>query len=124
MKINLVYSPGVLDADPDESLAAAATRMRDNDVSSLAIMQGNQLIGVITERDVVQSVVDGVSASRTRIDRYMTENPATASLEDDSGDVARRMIELGVRHMLVVDGGRVVGVVSARDLLALEAQTA
>ena len=124
MKINLVYSPGVLDADSDESLAAAATRMRDNDVSSLAIMQGNQLIGVITERDIVQSVVDGVSASRTRIGRYMTENPATVNLDDDSRDVARRMIDLGVRHLPVVDGGRVVGVVSARDLLALEAQTA
>ena len=124
MKINLVYSPGVLDADADESLSAAATRMRDNEVSSLAIMQGNQLIGVITERDIVQSVVDGVSASRTRIGRYMTENPATVNLDDDSGDVARRMIELGVRHLPVVDGGRMVGVVSARDLLALEAETA
>jgi CBS domain-containing protein len=122
VKINVVYSPGVLDADADESLAAAATRMRDNDVSSLAIMQGSQLIGILSERDIVQAVVDGVSPTRTRIGRYMTESPATVHLEDDSADVARRMIELGVRHLPVVEGGRVVGVVSARDLLTLEAR--
>jgi len=121
MKVNLVYHAGVIDADVDETMRTAAARMRENDVSSLAVMQDGELIGILSERDVVQAVADGISPSRARVRLYMTDHPATANLEEDSSIVARRMIDLGVRHLPVVDSRGLVGVVSARDLLNLEA---
>jgi CBS domain-containing protein len=121
MKVNVVYHPDVVDADAHESMATAAARMRENDVSSLAVMQDGDLIGIVSERDVVQTVADGVSPGRAEVGQYMTEHPATANIDEDSAVVARRMIDLGIRHLPVVDHGGVVGVVSARDLLNLEA---
>ena len=121
MKLSLVYSRGVVDADVEETLADAAARMRDNDVSSLAVMEDTELVGILSERDVVQAVADGVSPARVRVRQYMTEHPATADPDEDSGRVARRMVDLGVRHLPVIEHGNVVGVVSARDLLRADA---
>ena len=121
MKVNVVYRPEVIDAEPEESMAIAALRMRENDVSSLAVMQDGELVGILSERDVVRAVADGAAPARATVRQYMTEHPATANLEEDSGTVAKRMVDLGVRHLPVVDSRGLVGVVSARDLLNLEA---
>lgn len=121
MKVNVVYRAEVIDADVADSMSTAAARMRENDVSSLAVLQDGELIGILSERDVVQAVADGVSLSHALVRQYMTDHPATANLEEDSSTVAKRMIDLGVRHLPVVDSHGLVGVVSARDLLNLEA---
>jgi CBS domain-containing protein len=95
--------------------------LKVNDLRSLAVMQNRELIGILSERDVVQAVAAGISPSRARVRQYMTDHPATANLEEDSSTLDKRMIDLGVRHLPVVDSRRLVGVVSARDLLNLEA---
>lgn len=121
MRLNVLYSAQVLDADVEETLAEVAARMRENDVSSLAVLQEGRLVGILSERDVVQAVADGANPRRALVAEYMTEHPATATLDEDSSVVAQRMLDLGVRHLPVVDAGAVVGVISARDLLSVEA---
>ena len=120
MKIRTIVNPSVVRAEAGEPLAVLARRMREHGVSLLPIYEGERLVGILTGRDKVTAVADG-AAAREIASACITRDPVTASPEDDSAEVALRMVELGVRHLRVVDHGRVVGVISAWDLLMLEA---
>jgi CBS domain-containing protein len=124
VQIKTIYRVGVIDADPQESLSDAAMRMRENEVGSIAVIEADQLLGIITERDLIQALSDGADLRSTLIEAYMTLEPFTVGPDEDSGEVAMQMLEHGVRHVPVVVDGRVLGMVSARDLLMLEAMAA
>jgi CBS domain-containing protein len=121
LKIEALFRQDVVCADPDETLTDVARRMEWVDVSCLPVMSDGELIGIITERDVTRAAAAGVDPTSALVARFMTIHPFTADPDEDSSVVARRMLDLGVRHLPVVRGGAVVGVISARDLLALEA---
>jgi CBS domain-containing protein len=89
----------------------------------VAIMDGYRLAGIITERDIVRAVADRRDLADGTAGDYMTLEPATVSLETPLGEVARTMLAYGVRHLPVVVGGEVIGMVSARDLLEVEGAT-
>jgi CBS domain-containing protein len=118
-----IYRPGAITAAADESLEQTAARLEDKDVSAVAIMDGYRLAGIITERDIVRAVADRRDLADGTADDYMTLEPATVSLETPLGEVARTMLAYGVRHLPVVVGGEVIGMVSARDLLEVEGAT-
>jgi CBS domain-containing protein len=102
---------------PEETLVTAAMRMRRYDVSALPVYRGRRLVGIVTERDIVSAVADGTDPANAWVADYMTDRPTTADPNEDVRAAARRMAELGVRHLPVVDGGHLVGVLSMRDLL-------
>jgi CBS domain-containing protein len=102
---------------PEETLLTAARRMRRYDVSALPVYRGRRLTGIVTERDIVSAIADGADPATSWVADYMTHRPTTANPEEDVQAAARRMAELGVRHLPVVDGGHLVGVLSMRDLL-------
>lgn len=120
MLIGGLVNPGVVWAEPDEPVTELARRMRANRVGALPVREGDRLLGIVTEQDVVQAVADGVLDTALARDR-MSHDPALVTPAEDSMEAALRMLELGVRHLLVVEHGAVVGVVSARDLLMLTA---
>ncbi len=120
MRIRTLVAPSVVRAEVGEPLVVLARRMREHGIGSLPVFDGESLVGIVTERDVVAAVAEGVGTTAAA-ETCMTAEPATASPDEDSRDVALRMLELGVRHLPVVEQGIVVGVVSARDLLMLEA---
>lgn len=115
--VDKLMRPGVLAVGPRASLHDAAECMKGHRVGALAVMQGDQLTGIITERDLLRAAAYGVDFHETPISRYMTSNPATIEASRPCADAAARMIELRVRHLPVVRRARVVGVISARDLL-------
>jgi CBS domain-containing protein len=88
----------VLDADPSETLFDVATRMRENDVSSLAVLDDGQLVGIITERDVVSAMAERATPD-TGIAAYITPHPVTADPDESATAVVQRMLDLGVRHL-------------------------
>jgi CBS domain-containing protein len=120
MQIRILATPMVVQAEVGEPLVALARRMREYGIGALPVYDGGRLVGIVTERDVVAAVADGVVETDLAGDR-MTAEPATASPVEDSSEVAMRMVELSIRHLPVVERGSVVGLVSARDLLMLEA---
>ncbi|HZU18599.1 MAG TPA: CBS domain-containing protein [Candidatus Dormibacteraeota bacterium] len=120
MQIRTFVSPEVVRGEVTESLRTLATRMRAHGIGSLPIFEGERLVGILTERDLVAAVADGVAEAAVAA-AYMTPEPVTADPSEDSATVAERMLELGIRHLPVVEHGRLMGMVSARDLLALEA---
>lgn len=111
--------PGVPAAEPDDRLADVARRMRDDRVGAVVVMASGRLVGIITERDLLRAVADGVDPEGASASDRMTPEPRVIDRDDLATKAAERMIELGVRHLPVVDDGAVVGVISARDLLRL-----
>jgi CBS domain-containing protein len=117
MRVRMVMSRQVISAGATETLLEVARRMRADGVSALPVTHGEEVIGIISERDLVEALIDRVDPGRTRVSAYMTSHPQYASPDDDSSDLALRMLHLGVRHLPVLEGARLVGMVSARDLL-------
>ena len=106
-------------AEPGEPLAAAADRMRGQSVGALAVMEAGRLAGILTERDLLRALADGVDPRVTTVAACMTADPRTIDVGAHAGDAADRLIERSVRHLPVMEEDRVVGMISARDLLAL-----
>jgi len=113
--------PGrLLSVDPQTRLAEVARQMRGHDADSVAVMSDGALVGIITERDLVRAIADGVNPRQTAASVIMTADPATVTADEDVSVVALKMMSLGVRHLPVVDGqGNPLGLVSARNLVAV-----
>lgn len=121
MRIRDLYMPDPVTVQPDAGLRYAATRMREQGVGSLLIMQGERLRGILTEHDIVVAVAEGLDLTTTPVGSYMTDDPVSVHPDRDSSEVALEMMERGVRHLPVVEGDRLLGMISARDLLTAEA---
>jgi CBS domain-containing protein len=118
--------PGRLHSvEPAATLSDIARRMRMSDSDSVAVMSDGRLIGIVTERDVVEAIADGIDPNQARAEVLMSADPATVSQDEDVSVVAMKMMRLGVRHLPVLDrSGQPIGLLSARDLVhALDRRT-
>lgn len=120
MKVRDLPPGNLLSVDPETTVAEVARRMRTDDSDSVAVMSEGRLVGIITERDLVRAIADGVDPQQVRADVVMTSDPATVDADEDVAMVAVKMMRLGVRHLPVVNkAGKPVGLVSARNLVAV-----
>ena len=103
---------------PEASVAAAAADMVGAGVGSAVVMQGSFLVGILTERDVLKAAASGADLSASGVSEWMTPDPQTATPGMSAEDAAQLMLLNGFRHLPVVDGRTVCGVVSLRDLFA------
>jgi CBS domain-containing protein len=106
----------LLKALADESITEAAQRMVARGVGAALIMDGDRLDGILTERDILKAVAMGMTET-VRVRDWMTRNPETIDASDTTGHAAALMIHGGFRHLPVLDGGEIVGIVSIRDLM-------
>ncbi|MCB1930543.1 MAG: CBS domain-containing protein [Rhodocyclaceae bacterium] len=111
----------VCTAKPTDTVLAAAERMKDRSIGALLVVDGDQLVGIFTERDALYRVIAaGADPSKTKISEVMTPNPQTIEADKPFRNALHLMYENGYRHVPVVDGGRPIGVVSARDALGAD----
>ena len=103
---------------PDTSVAEAAAGMVKANVGSAIVMQGRFLAGILTERDVLRAAASGESLVTARVMDWMTPDPQSAGADTSVEEAAVIMLKNGFRHLPVVDGRTVCGVVSLRDLFA------
>lgn len=102
---------------PDTTLVEAAAAMEGSDLGSLAVVEGMDLLGLITERDIRRAVADGTDLAKP-VSELMSDEPDTFDPDLDVWDAATWIAESGYRHLPVVDDdGSLLGVVSIRDLL-------
>jgi CBS domain-containing protein len=106
----------LLTAGPDESLAEAAQHMVARGVGAVLVMEGERLEGILTERDILRAVAIGLTEN-ARVRDWMTRSPETIDVADETAHAAALMIHGGFRHLPVLDGGAVAGIVSIRDLM-------
>ena len=103
--------------EPGVSLEDAAKRMAERRVGSALVFDGERLIGIVTERDILRAVAEGRLAS-TVADR-MTPHPETIAPDDTVEHAGVLMLHGGFRHLPVVAGGATVGILSIRDLVGI-----
>jgi CBS domain-containing protein len=105
----------------DERLADTAKRMVERGVGAVLILKDGKLDGILTERDLMKAVAAGFGEDSVVAD-WMTRHPETIEADDSTDHAAALMIHGGFRHLPVLDGGQVAGIVSIRDLMRVALQ--
>jgi CBS domain-containing protein len=112
-KGNAIYSIA-----PDAPVLEAIKHMAEHRIGALLVMRGEQLVGVMSERDYARKVIlQGRSSSQTAVSDIMSGTPLTVSPDTDVFDCMRLCTDSRVRHLPVVQDGKVVGVISIGDLV-------
>ena len=102
-----------------DTIRDASNMMFSQDIGSLLIIDLEELVGIITERDVLRAIGEGCNPDEAKVKDYMTSNPITIKISEDLWSVRKIMIERKFRHMPVVnESDAVVGIASLRDVLA------
>ncbi|MBM7080329.1 CBS domain-containing protein [Micromonospora humida] len=103
--------------DGNDTLAAAAQEMRDSAIGDVVVTNGDDVVGIVTDRDItVRGVAEDRDPSRTRLQEIISRDVITVSQYDDAVAAADLMRTYAVRRLPVVDDGRLVGLVSMGDL--------
>ena len=109
---------GVFSVAPGDPVLTAIKKMAEHHVGALAVMTGDKLVGIISERDYARKVVLlGRSSEETRVEAIMTAKVVTVTAKQDVHDCMRLMTDMRIRHLPVVAGDRVVGMLSIGDLV-------
>jgi CBS domain-containing protein len=111
-----VMSRTLLTVAPGDPLKEVAERMVSRDVGAALVTEGEKLVGIVTERDVLRAVARGIDES-TRVADLMTPDPETMEPDESTQHAAVLMIHGGFRHLPIVEGDEVVGMLSIRDLM-------
>lgn len=114
---SLVTKPAIA-VHLEDTLRRTAETLTNNDIG-VALVQGPERApaGLVSERDIVRAIADGSDLDLTRVDDVMTVELVTVERGTDLREAASLMIGAGVRHLVVMDGDAVFGVVSERDAL-------
>jgi CBS domain-containing protein len=118
MQVADIMHTEVKTADAEDTFADVAKVMRSNGISSVVVLQtGGKLAGIVTERDIVNLVAAGGDPHTVKVVHGMTRRHLeTVGSKVDIAEAADKMVSLNIRHLPVVDRGKVVGIVSIRDL--------
>jgi CBS domain-containing protein len=103
--------------EPEATAREAARKMVEAGVGSIAVCNGARLAGIFTERDVLRLAAEGTNLDEIRVGDVMTTDLVTVSGEDDIVAAARLMGERKIRHLPVVEGENLLGIVGIRDVL-------
>lgn len=107
--------------DPSHSIEEAARVMAAHDIGALPVVDGDRLAGIFSERDLLTRVVAaGRSPSTTRVAEVMSTELVVAEVTETYEACLSRMQQARVRHLIVLDRGRLAGIVSLRDVLAAD----
>ena len=118
MSIESLISRDLLRTTADATLSDVATTMISMASGSVLVFDGQELLGVITLRDIVRAALQEPNIAQVRVEKYMTTHPWVVSLDWNVRDIAARMINHGIEHVPVVQDGQVVGILSSFDLVA------
>ena len=123
MPIADVMSVRIVSVDPEETVSGAIARMVAESVGAVAVCDGPRLVGIFTERDVLRLAGEEASFTDLRVRDVMTSALVTASPDDDIFAVARLMSERKIRHVPVLQGENLLGVIGIRDILGTLVET-
>jgi IMP dehydrogenase len=109
----------VVSLDPDSSVEDAIQIMHKKKISAVMIMEEDRPIGIFTERDVVRSYIakDGKKFRQIPLRDVMTKKLVVAGKNDNLGDIMAIMVQKNIRHLPVIENGKVVNMLSIRDVI-------
>lgn len=112
-----LMSAPVITASSEETVADAAARMVEANVGSVVIVEGHRPVGILTERDLIRLAADVTPSSQARLTEWATKDPDTIPPDTEPSAAMETMERRGYRHLPVVEDGKLVGLVSLRDLI-------
>lgn len=108
----------VVSLSPQATVLEACQKMTENNVGSIVVMEGEKLLGIFTERDLLNRVgAKGLDAKRTPLRDVMTANVTIVSMNESFENCFQKMQTTKCRRMPITDGKKVIGMVTMRDLL-------
>jgi CBS domain-containing protein len=114
--IREVMTERLVTVEPATSVAAAVTVMGMHGVGAVLVMEKGSVEGIFTERDLVRALSNDIGAASQPVVHWMTRNPVTVGPEASVEEALEIMLNGHFRHLPVMEGERLVGVVSIRDL--------
>ena len=112
-----ICKPTFITVAPEDTLGEVSERMTGQNVGAVIVKDHGRLIGILTERDMLRAMAARVHTSEARVRQWMTEDPITAAPDLELDAAAKLMLDNGFRHLPVVNGSEVLGVVSLRRVL-------
>lgn len=117
MRVREIMTQNVESVTPETDLVMVARQMRELNVGSMPIVEGGQLVGIITDRDIVVRVVaDGKNPQGEQARNHLTPNPTTIRPDADVNEASELMAREQIRRLPVVEDGRLVGMLAIGDL--------
>jgi CBS domain-containing protein len=117
VKVRQVASSAVVTVGPTQTLREAARLMATHRVGSAVVQDAEHLAGILTERDVLKAVAAGAEPESATVQDFMTPDVVTVGPEWDLIEAAGEMARRRIRHLVVYDGGQLLGILSVRDVL-------
>jgi CBS domain-containing protein len=109
---------GVIEIEQGRPVRAAARLMAEHDIGAVLVRAGERMCGILSERDVARGVSrQGSRIADVAVESLMTPEVVTCRPSDDSDDLMRVMTEHGIRHLPVMAGGEIIGMVSIRNIV-------
>jgi CBS domain-containing protein len=112
-----IVKPTFITVAPEDTLGEVAERMTTRNVGAVVVKDHGRLIGILTERDMLRAMAARVHTSNARVRQWMTADPITVAPDMSLDEAAQVMLDHGFRHLPVVNGSEVLGVVSLRRVL-------
>ncbi len=119
-----ILKPNFITVAPEDTLGEVAEKMMKQNVGAVIVKDFGRLIGILTERDMLRAMASRMHTSEARVRQWMTSDPITASPDKALDDAAKVMLDNGFRHLPVMEGDTVLGVVSLRRVLGGRRQPA
>jgi len=118
---NIVKNRGVFTVQRGQTVMEAAKFMVEKGIGAVAVLNGDRLVGIFSERDLMKRVVaKGLDPQQVKIEQVMTSNLVTAHPNETYEACLAKMQSHSIRHLVIAAGDRLVGVISLRDLLMID----
>jgi CBS domain-containing protein len=116
VRVSEIMTNAAVTDQAEDTLADAARKMWKQQTGSLLVMDGEDLVGIVTERDVLRAVAGGGVLQEIHVSEVMSKDLVTVGPGTSLREAAKIMTDRWIRHLPVVDGGELVGIISQRDL--------
>lgn len=117
----LIRGRSVYTGHVGQTVLDVAKYMSEKRIGALAVLEEDRVVGIFSERDLMSRVVaKGLHPQKVLVDEVMTRDLIVATPQDSYAEALAKMQKASIRHLIIVDGGQLVGMVSLRDLLQVD----
>ena len=117
MRVSEIMTKAAVTDQSDDTLAEAARKMWKQQTGSLLVIDGDDLVGILTERDILKAVATGSRLEETRISEVMSKDVVTVGPQTSLREAAQRLRQQRFGALPVVENGKLVGIITRSDLL-------
>jgi CBS domain-containing protein len=120
MIVRNVMHKDVITIHPNLSLREASKIMSKFGIGSLVVMEDEKLVGIITSTDIIKAIAEGKDVDNTLVSEIMSKDVVTVDPDESLEEAVEKMMERNIKRLPVVEGGKLVGIITASDIIVVE----